>query len=161
MPDSDPSSIENRELYELTVDEARMVLDQFLRVEAEAFATLRIASVTFDYSRESVIAFFDHVLEKEFDAQNEDSAANNLWCMRLAYYFGESLRRQSDRLTWGTGDTKFAFANHPVITGFPFNEEAPLITICQNLIAAVAIGGESRTRMTNGVDFWFDLARKE
>ncbi|MGE3833021.1 MAG: hypothetical protein AB7F76_18670, partial [Parvibaculaceae bacterium] len=61
-----------------------MVLDQFLRVEAEAFATFVIASVTFDYSRESVIAFFDYVLAKEFDAQNEDSETNNVWCMRLA-----------------------------------------------------------------------------
>jgi hypothetical protein len=93
MATTDLFSIENRELYELTANEARMVLDQFLRVAAEAFATLRIDSVTFDYSRESVIAFFDHVLAKEFDARNEDSETNNIWCMRLAYYFGESLRR--------------------------------------------------------------------
>jgi hypothetical protein len=80
--------------------------------------------------------------------------------MRLAYYFGESLRRTSNHLHWAIGRKNRAQENHPVITGFADKTQAPLITIARNVLNAVAVSGEPFARIDGAVDAWFEAARK-
>lgn len=80
----------------------------------------------------------------------------NTWFARLGYYLGESLRRSNPALKWGLGDPQYAFSNHPVITGFANDEEAPVITICKNIILSVAEHFSPISRIENGVRNWFE-----
>ena len=143
------------QLYELTQLQAREVLDAFLRAEEEAFRIIQIDSIDLNYSQQSVVEALRYITEEvEADRLNEDE--RNIWFTRLGYYFGEALRRSKPTLNWGLGDPDYAFANHPVISGFGNGEEAPVITICKNIIMAVAEHLSPDTRIENGVRNWFE-----
>ncbi len=146
----------SKELYELTEREANKVLQNFLNEEKQIFETLKIDCVSFDYSRESVIAFFKYVIDQFHKTGTYDN--RSVWTLRLAYYFGESLLRSSAKLSWGLGSPKFADHNHPVVQGFGSGVEAPLIIISRNMVASVVLDGEPFTRVVNAANFWFDDA---
>lgn len=143
------------QLHELTREQAQEVLDAFLRAEAEAFVKLKIDSIELDYSQQSLSRALRYITEQiRGDQLPEDR--RNIWFARLGYYFGEALRRARPELRWGLGDPEYAFANHPVIIGFSSDEEAPVITICKNIIMAVAECISPDTRIENGVRNWFE-----
>ena len=145
------------ELYELGSDQAQEVLDTFLKTEREEFPKVVIGSIELDYSRQSVVDALEHTAA-EVEAGRFDEEQRNLWFMRLGYYFGEALCRAKPGLGWGLGDPEYAFVNHPVVLGFAGNEEAPVITICRNLIEAVAEGISPISRIASGVNSWFETA---
>jgi hypothetical protein len=142
-------------LSDLNVEQAQEVLDAFLRLECAAFSSVKIDSIELNYSPESVVQAAHHVAT-EIKAGRLNGEQQNLWFMRLGYYLGESLRRAKPELSWGLGNPEYAFANHPVITGFADDEEAPVITICKNIIRSVAEGRSPPERIDNGIRFWFD-----
>jgi hypothetical protein len=143
------------QLYELTPLQAGEVLDAFLRAEEEAFNCLKIDSVDLDYSQQSVVMALRYISE-EIESGNIHKEQHNMWFARLGYYFGEALRREKPELRWSLGDSEYAFANHPVISGFSNDEEAPVITICKNIIMAVAERISPHSRIENGVRNWFE-----
>ena len=143
------------QLWELSTEQAQEVLDAFLKTEREAFPALKIGAIDLDYSQESV-AQAAHYIASEIEAGRFDEEQQNLWFMRLGYYFGEALCREKPGLSWGLGDPEYAFANHPVVSGFADDEEAPMITICKNMIRSVGEGRSPRTRIDNGIKLWFD-----
>jgi hypothetical protein len=93
----------------------------------------------------------------EIKAGHLDEEQKNLWYARMGYYFGEALRHSKPSLACGLGNPEFAFANHPVVSGFADQEEAEVITISNNLIDSVAEGLSPLARIENGVNFWFDM----
>jgi hypothetical protein len=144
------------QLWELSVEQAQEVLDAFLRTEGAAFETLAIPSVDLDYSPESVVRAA-HFVADEIKAGRLDEGQQKLWFMRIGYYFGEALRRAKPSLVWGLGNPEYAFANHPVVSGFADDEEAEVITIVRNLCRSVGEGRSPRERIDNGIKLWFDM----
>jgi hypothetical protein len=144
------------QLWQLSAEQAKEVLDAFLNAERDAFINAIIGSVRLDYSLESVIQSMNHIVS-EIRADHLDEDQQNLWFMRLGYYFGESLCRAKPGLSWGIGNPEYAFANHPVIIGFAGGEEAEVITITKNIICAVVERISSDERIEKGVHFWFNL----
>jgi hypothetical protein len=142
------------QLYELRGVQAQEVLEAFLKTEAEAFPRLKIDSIDLDYSQQSVVEALHHVVT-EVEAGRLNEEQRNLWFMRLGYYLGEALRKANPALSWGLGDSEYAFANHPVIAGFADDEEAPVITICRNVVVSVAEGRSPGARIENTVRNWF------
>lgn len=149
---------ENTKIYKLSVEQAREVLWAFLRTEREAFKSVSFGKIELDFSQCSVERTLRHVI-KEIANGSVGDEQRNLWFMRLGYYFGESLKRANPKLEWGLGDAQYAFANHPVITGFAKGEEAELINISRNIVMAVAEGISPDNRISIAVTFWFDAAR--
>jgi hypothetical protein len=145
------------QLWELSTQQAHEVLDAFLNTEREAFLALKIGAIDLDYSQESVAQAAHHIAS-EIEAGRLDEEQQNLWFMRLGYYFGEALCRAKPGLTWGLGNPEYAFANHPVITGFADNQEAEVIVICKNVIHAVVEEISPRVRIDNGIKFWFGMS---
>lgn len=143
------------QIWELNVEQAQEVLDTFLRTERETFPTLTIGSIKLDYSPESVVQAAHHI-SSEIEAGHLDGEQQDLWFMRLGYYFGESLCRAKPGLSWGLGNPEYAFANHPVVVGFADDEEAEVITICKNMIRSVAERRSPPERIDNGVNLWFE-----
>jgi hypothetical protein len=154
------AAFEGKELYELTATQATELLNAFLATEEVVFRDLKIEGVALDYSRDSVVRLFEYVVTQEFDRTNIKGASNKDWYLRLAYYFGESLRRTSNHLHWAIGRKNRAQENHPVITGFADKTQAPLTTVARNSVEVVAIDGEPFARIESVVDFWYDAARK-
>jgi hypothetical protein len=144
------------QLWELRVEQAQQVLDTFLKTEREAFQTLEIDAIKLDYSSKSVIQTAHHIAS-EIKAGRLDKAQQDLWFMRLGYYFGESLCRARPGLSWGLGNPDYAFANHPVVKGFTNGEEAEAITICRNIIRSVAEGRFPPIRIDDTIKRWFDF----
>lgn len=144
------------QLCELSAEQAQQVLDAFLSTERDAFHSLAIGSIHLDYSSESVAKVAHHIAS-EIKAGHLDEEQQSLWFMRLGYYFGESLCRVKSGLSWGLGNPEYAFANHPVVTGFADGEEAEVITISKNIILAVVEGISPASRIDNGIKFWFDM----
>jgi hypothetical protein len=154
------SDIFEKELYDLTAEQAREVLNAFLQEEKEVFRTLKIEGINLDYSKESVISLFRHAIKEIRASEKPESQYDHAWTLRLAYYFGEALKRNSDKLKWAIGAADFAEENHPVITGFRMRQEAALVVIAKNLIFAVAFHGEEFGRITRAVDAWFEKAEE-
>jgi hypothetical protein len=157
MNDSD---FDSKELYELTAVQATELLTAFLEREETIFRGLMIEGIDLDYSRDSVIHLFEYVLAREFDRGDSKAPVNNIWFLRLAYYFGESLRKDSNHLYWTIGKAGTAEENHPVVAGFGDKTEAALIPIVRNILVAVAIDGEPFRRIQRAVDAWFRSARR-
>lgn len=143
------------QLFELDVEQAQEILDAFLRIEAATFETLTIPTIDLDYSSDSIIRVAHFVLD-EIKTGNIDKEQRSLWFTRLGYYFGEALRRGKPGLAWGLGNPEYAFANHPVVLGFANAEEAPVISICKNMIEAVEEGLSLPVRIANCVRTWFE-----
>jgi len=159
MIDSRSSDFDEKELYELDSDQATELLREFLRTEKEALESMELAFANEKYSRDSVVEFFEYVISNKFDPKHIDSQDNRIWILRIAFYFGESLKKQSRQLDWGIGKRDTAFENHPVITGFPKGIEAALITIVRNTLLGVVIDGAARDSIRDAVDYWFDAGR--
>lgn len=144
------------QLWEMSVEQAQEVLDAFLSTERDMFSTLKFGSVQLDYSLKSVVQAAHHIVSI-IQAGALDKMQQDLWFMRLGYYFGESLCRTKPGLSWGLGNPEYAFANHFVVTGFAHDEEAEVITICKNIICAVVEGISPAARIDNSIKFWFDM----
>ncbi len=157
MSDS-ASDIFEKELYELSTAEATDLLNAFLDAERKTFATIAIDSVTLNYSQASVLQFFDCATQEVRRSVGAGKNIDRVLALRLAYYFGESLIRASNRLGWSIGESGFAQENHPVISGFSNGLEAAPIMIVRNLLSAVAIDGQPFSRIENAVNTWFKSA---
>ena len=142
------------QLYQLTEQQAQEVLKAFLDAEANVFVGLLIGGVDLNYSERSVVEALRHIA-RDIELGLLSEEAHSVWFARLGYYFGESLRRSKPNLRWGLGHQDYAFANHPVIIGFADEEEAPVITICKNMVMAVAEHLSPDTRIDKGVRNWF------
>ena len=151
--------LDNKELYELTTEQATELLHEFLAKEEAVFRELKVDGIELNYSRDSVVEFFKYVLMKEFDKADVKGSSNNIWYLRLAYYFGEALRKASNHLHWAIGRIGSAEENHPVIAGFEDETQAPLIAVARNILVAVAVDGEPFRRIERAVDAWFRSAR--
>ncbi|HXH46671.1 MAG TPA: hypothetical protein VNK51_22890 [Bradyrhizobium sp.] len=145
------------QLHELSRSQARELLNAFLRAEAETFRELEIASIDLDDSQGSVVKALRYIA-REIEAGRLSEEQHGIWFARLGYYFGEALRRANSKLQWGLGDSEYAFSNHPVISGFVGGEEAPIITICRNIVTSVAEHFSPDSRIENGVRNWFEKA---
>lgn len=157
----DPDETMNRELHELSTDEAAEVLAAFLKEEARVFATLHIEGIELNYSKQSVVRLFRYAVDEAQSKKHLNGDPFGFWVLRLAYYFGEALRRASNTLEWGTGDSAYALSNQPVIKGFAKNQEAAMVVICSNLLNAVVMDGEEFRRIERAVDTWFGLAANQ
>jgi len=143
------------QIWKLDAEQAREILHEFLRAERAAFQSLRISSIELNYSPESVIQVA-HYIANEIQAGNLGEEQQSIWFARLGFYLGEALCHAKPGLSWGIGDSEYAFANHPVIKGFSGDEEAPTITICKSMILAVVEGLSPPIRIDNGVMNWFN-----
>src|SRR5262245_632238 len=124
-------------LYELSPEQAQAVLDIFLKTSAFALEGLRISSIDLNYSQQSVVSVLRFIMS-EIKSGRIVSGLGDMWFERLGYYFGETLRRTRPGLRWSIGHPDYIFKNHPVIAGFDRGEEAPVITICRNVVMSVA-----------------------
>jgi hypothetical protein len=61
-------------------------------------------------------------------------------------------------LKWSVGRVDTAFENHPVVSGFRSGVEAAVITICKNVMLAVAVDGAPETRIADAINYWFGEA---
>lgn len=155
------ADFEQKELYELTLEEAHAVLSKFLTTEEAAIAKLANTNHRLDLTRESLVRMFRHVVSNELDKDNVRAERNGVWFLRLAYYFGECLRKNAAHLFWTTGKVGTAFENHPVIAGFNNKLEAALITTVRNVVMAVVEDGEPFDRIEKAIDSWFRFAAEE
>ena len=155
---NDGSDIFEKELYELTPEQASEVLNAFLEEEREVFRTLKIEGINLDYSKDSVVRLFKHAINEIRASGKPESQYDHVWSLRLAYYFGEALKKIANSLEWGIGNPDYAFANHPVIAGFRKYQEAALITIAKNIITGVVFDGKGESIIIHAVDAWFEDA---
>ena len=153
--------IESKELHELSDEQAQEVLEEFLFEERKVFETLVIDSVQLDYSQSSVVQLFQYVIDQFKRSGKTEFEPGNIWLLRLAYYFGESLKRSSASLEWGLGNSETAHHNQVVITGFPNSVDAPVIIVSRNLVEAVTIDNDSTEGLIDGIDWWFQSPRKK
>jgi hypothetical protein len=142
------------QLWELSIEQAQEVLQEFLTTGRATLPSLRIDVIELNYSQDSVIRAA-HQIVLDIKAGRLDEEQKSLWFARLGFYFGEALCRAKTGLSWGLGDSEYAFANHPVVIGFADGEEAPTITICRNMIEAVVEGLSPPGRIDKGVMNWF------
>jgi hypothetical protein len=161
MTEFDPSVLD-KELYELTEGQARQLLNAFLATERNALGKEAGTTETIlDYSSNSVARFFHYVIDRLVHQRPQQRESEiNIWSCRLAYYFGESLRRTSSHLSWTIGKADTAFENHPVIAGFHDGTEAPLITVAKNVVLSVIEDAGPLNRVDRAVNSWFGAARQ-
>jgi hypothetical protein len=152
--------LNGEELYQLTTEQANAVLRAFLYEEQTVLNSLHLSSLKLDFSKNSLIILFEHCFKELNRMGVTESSYDGLWNLRIAYYFGECLHKISNKLCWAIGNPNFAFANHPVISGFPKKQEAALITITGNLVSAVLFDGQNFSRILDAVNYWFELAEK-
>lgn len=148
------SIIEGKELHELDICQAKEVLRAFIETEERNFSDIIIEDIKLDYSKESVSIFLKYVKKMVITNKSE----MNVWILRLGYYLGESLLRTSGKLRWDIGEPNMAFENHPVISGFRDGEEAPVITVCRNVLLAVSLDNAPDARIDGAMEHWFDAA---
>jgi hypothetical protein len=55
--------------------------------------------------------------------------------LRLAFYLGESFVRAHPQLSWAVGRKDTAPQGQPVVTGFMYNMEMPVLLVAENLVA--------------------------
>jgi hypothetical protein len=142
------------QLWELNTAQAQEVLKAFLASGEKTFKSLKVDGVDLDYSSESVIKLAHHVANEIKQGRLTDES-QNIWFMRLGYYFGEALRKAMPTLAWRLGDPDYALANHPVLVGFLDDMEGPMVAVCRNMVRSVAEGRSQPERIDNGVRLWF------
>lgn len=141
-------------MWELSPTEAKELLHAFLRIGQDGIDEWARTRSDLDYSKASVLQLLRETLDDiQRGLLNEEQT--NIRFTRLGYYFGQALIRARPSLRWGTGNPVYAFANHPVVIGFPQDEEAPTITVCRNVVLAVAEGLSPPSRIEIGVQHWF------
>lgn len=147
----------------LTPEQARGLLNEFLDEESRlGETTFKIASedgIVCDYSIQSLPEFlrwvFKHLrtVQKGPDPsvsewiRSTDSYKSGLFdfvdesknlLVRASYYLGECFIRTYPCLQWSIGNSEFAYANMPVVTGFQHEVElAPLMVLentCRRII---------------------------
>jgi hypothetical protein len=52
-----------------------------------------------------------------------------------AYYFGECFVRSYSHLVWAVGNVEFATGNMPVVSGFSFQQELPVMLVVENMFS--------------------------
>ena len=146
-------------LHDLSQGDARRTLEAFLRLQREVMGVWHIGGIQLDFSEKSLAAALRYVALEEIVNRHIPEPDQNILFARLGYYLGESLRRVSTKLYWNVGNPEWAFANHPVIAGFPDGEEAPVIQICKNVVRAVAEEQSKVDRIDTAIGSWFESAR--
>jgi len=82
---------------------------------------------------------------------------SRIYILRVAYYFGESFNRVSDKLSWATGNRTTAQQNMPVITGFKKNMELAPIAMSEGLCKGFAAGTRSILDVEVAIKEWCSL----
>jgi len=159
--------IESRQLYELSREDARTVLDAFLLEENRAIsAWAPRTNVLLDYSADSVCRLFEYALHRIRDdlgstkiGEDEYDRFRSVWILRAAHYFGESLIRSFPHLRWDLGEVGTAYQNHPVIAGFPGDVEVAAISVTKNVLFSVLSQVSGEDRICRTIEHWFSAAR--
>lgn len=164
---------------ELSTDEAREYLDRFLHLESQSigglFAECSKDGVVSDYSLRSVAPLLRWVATKltviptspderlpEW-IRNTDSYANNLFefeepskllLLRAAFYLGESFVRSFRTLRWTIGNTEYAQAKMPVVSGFQKGLEMAPILIIENLFGRVVADPTKVGDIDRAIEYW-------
>jgi len=60
--------------------------------------------------------------------------------LRGAFYLGETFRVSHPGLSWAVGGTETAPQGQPVVTGFKFSMEMPVLLMSENLFARTLAG---------------------
>ncbi len=171
-------------LWELGREQAKLILDSFLREESKAAHNLveqaQYSGIVADFSLSSLSDVMKWGLAnvrtkpKAADKnvpewiRNTDSYKNNLYEMdepsgilmfRMAYYLGECFVRAFPALRWDIGDNESALCNMPVITGFPQRQEMPPIKIVENLYGRILSGAAGNEAIDIALQRWREIAR--
>ena len=160
---------EDPKLYELSEPEARLILENFLRVERAALASaeMQLVPVILNYSRDSVVALFEYGILKVIGSSPMidiyspafmRDEARVVWIGRMGYYLGEALIKSCNRLRWDIGDAETALANHPVVSGFKDGTEAPVVAVSRVLTARVLMDQAPFDVVKKAIDLWFERA---
>jgi hypothetical protein len=82
---------------------------------------------------------------------NEDS---KVLALRGGYYLGEAFRVSHPGLSWAVGNTETAEQGQPVITGFRFSMELPVLLVSENLFARALTSDPMGPDVRAVVAFW-------
>ncbi|NNM88483.1 MAG: hypothetical protein HKL95_08185 [Phycisphaerae bacterium] len=166
----------------LTLDEARIVLRNFLDVEGEAVKEMVAAAakdgVVADFSLGSLVPVLGWVARhlKELPKQppedlpgwikNEhekrvgwfefDEPSKTL-LLRAGYYLGETFVRNVKGLTWSTGNPDYIGKNMPVVTGFAGGDQMLVRMVAENMAwRAMKTGSDGRIK--SAIEAWLSKA---
>ena len=82
---------------------------------------------------------------------DEDS---KVLALRGGYYLGEPFRVSHPGLSWAVGNTETAEQGQPVITGFRFSMELPVLLVSENLFARALTSDPMGPDVRAVVAFW-------
>jgi hypothetical protein len=154
-------------------------LSRFLTEESGAmsdYATdLRDDGIAVDFSVESIPAHViwvaervrtskpsadpeipDWVQESElFEETNfEFDGDSRILLLRFAYYLGESFVRENPALSWAVGAPRTAPQGQPVVKGFDFEMELPVLMVAEVLVARVVRQHSPDGGAGKAIDSW-------
>jgi hypothetical protein len=167
----------------MSPEEAAELLRAYLATESQACADLvgllADRDVRADYSVGSVPAVLIATLEYVGTVPIDPDPAEPEWIRNSApyqeslfdfderskplvlaasYYLGESfVRSYPQRLSWATGDTDYAGANQPVVTGFRHGMQMSTIAVTESLYSRVIKNPAKLPDIERAVEHWMGL----
>lgn len=85
-----------------------------------------------------------------FDFDDE----SNMVLLAAAYYLGETFVKAFPHLKWSTGNVDYLQANSPVVTGFRYNKELPVILVAENIFSSIVSGTREEESVDSVVEAW-------
>ena len=142
--------------------EARSALRQFLMLANEDIPDLvsdcAVDGMVLDFTSGS--EFIRRIDVYQRGAYDFDRNSKELIAL-VGFYFGECFVRTFRSLRWDCGNTRFAYANMPVVAGFSGGKELQPMWITNNLIRRVF---EDRTKIGDlhlAIRSWIESASSE
>lgn len=74
--------------------------------------------------------------------------------LRGAFYLGEAFRLSHPRLSWAVGRAETAPQGQPVVTGFKFSMEMPVLIVAENLFARALVGEPAGPDVSDVIAAW-------
>ncbi len=163
----------------LSVEEAHIFLENYLRVEHQAveelIAVARADGLNANFSIASIAPVLRWILDQVKTVPREPDETLPSWIrecdsylqglidfdgpskilvLRASYYLGESFVRHAEVLSWAIGNRKTALQNMPVVTGFQYKKELPPILIIENLFRKILARGAPYEKIEQSIDVW-------
>ena len=85
-----------------------------------------------------------------FDFDDE----SNIVLLAAAYYLGETFVKAFPHLKWSTGNVDYLQANSPVVTGFRYNKELPVILVAENIFSSIISGTRQEESVDSVIEAW-------
>jgi hypothetical protein len=164
---------------DLTPDEAESLLQSFLADARDAMPefldSATNAGLTPDFTLSSIPPLLDWIRESvntvglapdpelpDWIRSSETykkslfafDAPSGVTIVRGAYYLGESFTRSLDHLRWAVGREGTAPQGQPVVTGFRYEMEMPVLLVAENTIARGLREPSERSATTTAVESW-------